>query len=248
MRGNATGSAFCFKKDETRTLFLTNAHVWGTRAGSMGQIQWVNDDGTVQSVNATLVAAGYVPNRSIDWAIVAASPNVFPFDPLRLAAGCLGNGMLTIGSPGGRLPLVRRLGEHDSRGRIGHATPPAEPGQSGSPTIKGKTATGMITWTNGRHSMYQTTESLAESMRPEYFETANPGDELPFNAEQASIGSNPAEFGYHGEVANWIEGYAEPTEANWDWIAELVRILVPIIADWLKRRENTDPENENNHC
>jgi RNase P/RNase MRP subunit p29 len=161
--GNVCGSGGIVRHADDVTLVLTNAHVVGTTIGRQVSTEWWNPDGTSFTVPGRVIVSAYADRTSTDWAIVRVQDS-------RLGdrvAYPLGDGTgpeLTTGAPRCEwlsTRILRVVGE----GPIRRAFPVAIGGQSGSLTVRQCNTVGLVTWTDGTHTIMQSSSKIAHQWR-----------------------------------------------------------------------------------
>lgn len=199
--GNTCGSGSLLRVMGDGAYWLTNAHVVGTSVGRAVSIESVGLDGRIVSTSGRVAAAGYRRGTSVDWAVVE-SPVLRGFEGVaRLLGPAMGGReILTVGSPRCEQPSMRRLGFVRVNSGVGYATPVAIGGQSGSGVFQGMRCIGLITWSNGRETLYQTAEGLERTMSPDFFDGDAAGFELPEDAVPCCENPQVCDDGFHGAL------------------------------------------------
>lgn len=238
--GNTCGSGSIVRinRDLGRMWILSNAHVTGTQIGRVVTLEHVTPNGDVSSVRGTIVAAGYRTGQSVDWSVIEAPLTEWATIARPLAApGTPHERLVTVGCPRCELPSSRRLRLVSDRGPVARATPTAIGGQSGSGIFTDTSTIGLITWTNGRETLYQPADALRRTMNPEWFALPQQTDwDLPPDAIPACDETQPTSDGWHGMLpVGWWDDIAEqmPTTSE---LWTLIQLLAPIIVEWLRTR------------
>ena len=258
--GNSCGSASCLRVTNGKGYFLTNAHVAGTKIGHPVRMIGVGSDGADIDVLGTVFAAGYVQAKSVDWAIVIVEglemERIRPIcSPRLIGPSDDYEGWVTIGSPRCERPSVRRLGRIRDDAPVGYAIPAAISGQSGSGIFDGEFCTGLITWTDGRNTLFQTAEALGQTLDADFVNqladprcpmTLSSAWSLPNDAVPACESPVATETGYHGPTSGVVQvlclaGEGDlladdaDDEASFDWMALLIKLL-PLILEFFAER------------
>jgi len=200
--GNTCGSGSLLRVVDAVGFWLTNAHVVGTRIGREVVLESIDTSGRVSVARGRVAAAGYRSGASVDWAVVESSvPRGFDAVPRLVGGGAASRDLITVGSPRCEQPSLRRLGFSRVNAGIGYASPNAIGGQSGSGIFAGLRTVGLITWSNGRETMYQTGDALSRTMDPSWFDRMESGWELPADAVPLCDDPQACEDGFHGAVA-----------------------------------------------
>jgi hypothetical protein len=225
--GRSCGSGSLIDAEPGRCVWLTNAHVVGTRVGAGVMVEAVNRHGRIETVRGRVAAAGYQRGRAVDWAIVE-SDSLRDFE---VSARLLGpmesrRDLITVGSPRCESPSMRRLAFVRESAGVGYAEPVAIGGQSGSGIFQGMRTVGLITWTNGRETLFQTAEQLRLSMRPEWFVDGSIGFPLPDDWVPCCDEPQPCEDGFFGSAE--VADRAREELACFSWV-DAVRLARPLI-------------------
>lgn len=237
--GNTCGSGAIVRIDRglQRMWVLTNAHVVGTQIGRAVTLGHIDDDGLEIITTGRIIAAGYRSQLAVDWAIVEAPlaewANIArPIAP----ASAEHRKLTTVGCPRCELPSFRRLRLVSSAGPVARATPTAVGGQSGSGIFSDGFVVGLITWTNGRETLYQPAAALRRTMDPQWFASSETGWELPADAVPACEEMQPTDDGFHGMVpVGFFDASPHEVADFAEWL-ELLRLLAPIVIEWIRRR------------
>lgn len=237
--GNTCGSGSIVRIDRGlgRMWVLSNAHVTGTQTGRVVTLEHVDEDGRVLATQGRIVAAGYRSRQAVDWSIVEAPLAEWATVARPIASASVEHARLTtVGCPRCELPSFRRLRLVSSSGPVARATPTAVGGQSGSGIFSGDVVVGLITWTNGRETLYQPAAALRRTMDPQWFESDETGWELPSDAVPACDEVQPTDDGFHGMVpVGFWEDIADALPTSTEWL-ELLRLLAPVLLEWIRRR------------
>lgn len=246
--GGTAGSAVLVKSIGQDHWFLSNAHVVGTTIGRAVTLDFVTDAGVEVAASGTVVAAGFLRGRSVDWAVVRVS-GVLPasIDVHPLVEPVSPAGWLTVGSPRAERPSVRRLGRAELRGAVYYALPAAIGGQSGSGAGGPAGTHGLITWTDGRHTLMQSVGALRRTMSAEYFGRVDPEKpcaaefQLPPDAVPVCEGDpQPCENGFFGEVSE-CAGLWDGVERVTDWLV-VIGELLPLLIELLRALRARDED------
>ena len=258
--GNSCGSASCLRILEGKAYFLTNAHVAGTRIGHRVQVIGVNEEGNDVRVEGVVFAAAYLTRKSVDWAVVVVEGAGLEAIRDLCMPKLIGPsddyiGWVTIGSPGCERPSLRRVGMIRDDQPVGQSIPPAISGQSGSGIFDEQFCTGLITWSDGRHTLFQTAEALGMSLDASFVEelrdprcpsSMQAAWTLPLNAVPCCEYPVACDDGYHGPSSGVVQvlclaGEGDlladdaDDEASFDWMALLIKLL-PLILEFLAER------------
>ena len=246
--GNTSGSAFCVRREGSESYWVSNAHVWSTQVGRVVQLVLVDRSGVPRTFSGTIVAAGYRSGAAVDWAVATFElPGDVQFDVHPLANRSSDRGWLTVGSPRAERPSCRRLGPLDRFGNVIGGPPAAIGGQSGSGAGDDSRTHGLVTWTDGARTLMQSAEALRQTMRPEWFEDDG-GPEPCRDAWALPEGLIPVcegppqacSDGFFGDVGiaqvafGGDGGGVESPLSPW---LELLLLLLPVILEWLGRRD-----------
>lgn len=194
--GGVCGSGGIVAHDGDDSLILSNAHVVGTQIGRQVSTEWWNPDGTSFTIPGRVVISAYNNASSTDWAIVRLRDQRVRE---RRAYG-LGSGSgveLTTGAPRCEW-LSTRILRPVSEGPVRRAFPPAIGGQSGSITVREFSTVGLITWTDGRHTLMQSSSKIAAQ-----FKAQSVVEGVPIESGWEPVGEvTPCEVGFYAEVAS----------------------------------------------
>lgn len=194
--GGVCGSGGIVAHEGEDSLILTNAHVVGTRVGTDVATEWWNSDGSSFVVRGRLVVAAYNDRSSTDWAIVRLVDRRVRE---RRAYG-LGSGSgveLTTGAPRCEW-LSTRILRPVADGPIRRAFPAAIGGQSGSITVRECATVGLITWTDGTHTIMQSSGKIADQ-----FKAQSVANGPAVEASWQPLGDvTPCEVGFYAEVSS----------------------------------------------
>ncbi|MFN7140242.1 MAG: hypothetical protein ACK4UN_12980 [Limisphaerales bacterium] len=243
-RNNSCGSGVKIANREGKSIILTNAHVVGTQLGGMVDIRWT-DQNRVHWAVGRIIAAGYRRGQAVDWALIASEDEALAeITPHAMQEVAATTDLITIGSPRCEEPSLRRLRFVRAAEPIAYAVPTAVGGQSGSGITSNGRTVGLITWTDHRHTIFQTSSGLRQTMSPDWFlqQCESP---LPDGLEPACDNPQPCEEGMHIEAGTEIESIMEEAfsapadEANADDWATIIRLLaeaIPLLIQLLRSR------------
>lgn len=226
--GNACGSASLLRLLEGKMYFLTNAHVVGTVVGRACQIIGLSSLGSPVVVQGSIFAAAYLQGKSVDWAIVVvegsqAEQLLDIAIARRVGPSVDSHDWVTIGSPRCERPSLRRLQVVNDFGPVGKALPAAIGGQSGSGIFEGENCVGLITWTDGTHTLYQTADALSQSLDADFVGELQKPDcpcsfeqawTLPDGAVPCCEQPTPCESGYFGPTSGVVQVLALAGESD----------------------------------
>ena len=161
--GNSCGSASLCGFYNGGTLFLTNAHVAGTRPGTSCKIRMVIDGKTKEFTGRTIMAA-YSDKTLTDWCVVLVEEKI-DIEPRYLAKVKPSGSHTTVGSPRCVWPLVRqnlRTAEVSNNSALWRWTPNSIGGQSGSGvwSLDDGKQYGLLTWSWGGLGAGQQTSEI----------------------------------------------------------------------------------------
>ena len=258
--GNSCGSASCLRITKGNGYFLTNAHVAGTKLGHVVSVIGVNRDGADVMVRGSVFAAGYIQGKSVDWAVIIVQNEALETirdlcEPKLVGPSDGYDDWVTIGSPRCERPSVRRLGSVVDDGPVGRGVPAAISGQSGSGIFADGLCVGLITWSDGRSTLFQTAEALGMSLDASFVEELRdprcPSGmqaawQLPADAVPCCEYPVACEDGYHGPSSGVVQvlclagegdllDEASTDETSFDWMALLIKLL-PLILEFLAQR------------
>jgi len=258
--GNSCGSASCLRVTNGNGYFLTNAHVAGTKLGHVVSVTGVNIEGADVTVRGVVFAAGYIQGKSVDWAVIIVQGDALETIRDLCAPKLVGpadgyDDWLTIGSPRCERPSVRRLGSVVDDGPVGRGVPAAISGQSGSGIFADGLCVGLITWSDGRSTLFQTAEALGMSLDASFVEelrdprcpaSMQAAWELPANAVPCCEYPVACEDGYHGPSSGVVQVLClagegdlladdSVDEIGFDWLSLLIKLL-PLILEFLAER------------
>lgn len=203
---NSCGSGSLVGFLENDSLFLTNAHVTGTRPGTDVTIR-MRLAGQDVSYKGKVIMAAYSNQTLADWSIVRV-PGRVPSTPRPLAIDRPTGDHITVGSPRCEWPLkLQNLKTHNASGNsaLWQWTPNAIGGQSGSGVWSPKDGNqyGLLTWSWNGYGAGQMTwwiyrqateRSVAGEPRPEGLRELRPRDGVIVEEgffQEASIGDLP---------------------------------------------------------
>lgn len=193
--GGVCGSGGIIAHDGDESLVLSNAHVVGTRVGRQVSTEWWNADGSSFTIPGRVSIAAYNTATSTDWAIVRVKDARVR---IRQAFG-LGSGAgseLTTGAPRCEW-LSTRILRPVSDGPVRRALPAAIGGQSGSITVRECSTVGLVTWTDGTHTLMQSASKIAGQ-----YNAQSVAQGPPIESGWVPVGDvTPCETGFYAEVS-----------------------------------------------
>lgn len=150
--GNSCGSASLCGHYKTGSLFLTNAHVTGTRPGTACQIRMVVD-GKDKTFAGRIIMAAYSDRTLTDWSVVYVEEKI-PVEPRPLSVEKPNGDHVTVGAPRCVWPLVKqdlRTADVSDNSALWRWRPNSIGGQSGSGvwSVDDGLQYGLLTWSWG---------------------------------------------------------------------------------------------------
>lgn len=159
--GNSCGSGSLVGKRNGKSLVLTNAHVAGTRVGTVGRIRFPHWDNQVKA--GRVIMAAYSDRVMMDWAIVEMDMEV-PLPHTKLSLSAPTGEHYTGGYPRCQGPFYQRLVTRDflNSGTVWRWSPNSIGGQSGSGvhSFSDNLQRGLLTWSWAGLGAGQTTRSI----------------------------------------------------------------------------------------
>lgn len=159
--GTSCGSGSLVGRRNGKSLILTNAHVAGTRVGSVGKCTFPFAQNKV--VNARIIMAGYSDRVMMDWAVLEADQDV-PLPHVKLSIDAPTGKHYTAGYPRCQGPRFQELTTRQisHNGTVWRWQPNSIGGQSGSGvhSLDNHLQKGLLTWSWGGDGAGQTTRSI----------------------------------------------------------------------------------------
>jgi hypothetical protein len=159
--GNSCGSGSLVGIRDGKSLVLTNAHVAGTRPGSVAKVTFPGVGNKV--VTARLIMAGYSDKVMMDWAILECE-ELINLPHVKLAIKPPEGEHYTGGYPRCKGPVYQKLQTRQIThgGTVWRWQPDSIGGQSGSGvhSFADKLQYGLLTWSWGGDGAGQTTRSI----------------------------------------------------------------------------------------
>ena len=171
--GGVCGSGTVVGRDGSgNTIVLTNAHVAGTTRGKTVNLERWEVDGSSETGNGTIIAAGYGRGMSVDFALLKCNAefatDVTPI-PLADRYPDLAHSITTFGCPRCEWPSLQVLKLNRAEGQVLTWKPEAIGGRSGSSVIEhteaGPRVIALLTWGGGGEGLGQSTPFLLSAMR-----------------------------------------------------------------------------------
>jgi hypothetical protein len=178
--GNSCGSGSVVAFYNGDTLVLTNAHVVGTRPGTVARVRMMVQ-GQEKSYEGRIIMAAYSNTYLADWAIVSV-PGEIPVEPRLLSTAKPKGQHVTVGSPRCEWPLrfsTLTTADASNNSALWRWRPNAIPGQSGSGVWSPDDGLqyGIITWSWSGLGAGQQTWWIYEQAKQR---TAEVGELRPF--------------------------------------------------------------------
>ena len=166
--GNSCGSASLCGFYNGGTLFLTNAHVTGTRPGTSATIRMVVD-GETKEFSGRVIMAAYSDKTLTDWSVVMVEEKI-PVEPRKLSIDRPTGSHTTVGAPRCVWPLARqnlRTVEVSDGSPLWRWNPNSIGGQSGSGvwSLDDGLQYGLLTWSWGGLGAGQQTAEIYRQAR-----------------------------------------------------------------------------------
>lgn len=176
INGQVCGTAIHIYRDQQRSLWLTNAHVAGTRKGHTVRLEI--DLHLRLRVNATLIAAAYRRGFDADWAVLETPPQPLPVCPIVVDDDPEANDVMQSAGSGRCEQTYHRYRYYENWVRdVVYSNPNAIGGESGSGVLEatGRAVVGLLTWSASGKCVHQRSSAIASMMLGEAaWENATP--------------------------------------------------------------------------